>query len=220
MELQDTLKWRYAVKKFKEATVPEDKIRRILEATNLSASSVGIQPYRVIVVKDKELRTKLGAGSFNGQIAEASHLLVFAAYTDIDQGMIDDYMARIAAIRSMPLEELDDFKKTLESYLLARTAEENFTWTARQAYIGLGTALIAAAAEQVDSTPMEGFDAAQVDRILGLTEKGLSSVVLLSLGYRDEEQDWLAPLNKVRLDLEEFAPLISEDKPSAHPELA
>lgn len=206
MELQDALSWRYAVKKYKDATVAEDKVRRILEATNLSASSVGIQPYRVIVVKDKALRAELGAGSFNGQITEASHLLVFAAYTHIDAAMIDDLMTRTAAIRSIPVEQLADFKKSLEGYLLARTDEENFQWTSRQAYIGLGTALIAAAAEEVDSTPMEGFDAAQVDRILGLTEKGLQSVVLLSLGYRDEEQDWLASLKKVRLPIEEFAP--------------
>ncbi|MBD1432093.1 NAD(P)H-dependent oxidoreductase [Sphingobacterium sp. DN00404] len=208
MELQDALSWRYAVKKYKEATVADDKIRRILEATNLSASSVGIQPYRVIVVKDKDLRAELGAGSFNTQIKDASHLLVFAAYTNIDQGIIDDFMTRTAAIRSVPVEQLVDFKNKLESFLLPRTAEENFQWTSRQAYIGLGTALIAAAAEQVDSTPMEGFDSAQVDRILGLTEKGLRSVVLLSLGYRDEEQDWLAPLKKVRLPVEEFAPQI------------
>lgn len=205
MKLQDALSWRYAVKKYKEATVADDKIRRILEATNLSASSVGIQPYRVIVVKDKALRAELGAGSFNNQITDASHLFVFAAYTNIDQGMIDDFMARTAAIRSIPVEQLADFKNKLESFLLARTAEENFQWTSRQAYIGLGTALIAAATEEVDSTPMEGFDATQVDRILGLTEKGLRSVVLLSLGYRDEEQDWLAPLKKVRLPVEEFA---------------
>ncbi|PRD48295.1 NAD(P)H-dependent oxidoreductase [Sphingobacterium haloxyli] len=208
MELQEALSWRYAVKKYKEASVDDDKIRRILEATNLSASSVGIQPYRVIVVKDKALRAELGAGSFNTQIADASHLLVFAAYTNIDQGMIDDFMARTAATRSIPVEQLADFKKMLESYLLARTAEENFQWSARQAYIGLGTALIAAAAEQVDSTPMEGFDSAQVDRILGLTEKGLRSVVLLSLGYRDQEQDWLASLKKVRLPVDEFAPQV------------
>ncbi|MBD1425574.1 NAD(P)H-dependent oxidoreductase [Sphingobacterium arenae] len=205
MELQDALSWRYAVKKYKEATVADDKIRRILEATNLSASSVGIQPYRVIVVKDKTLRAELGAGSFNTQIADASHLLVFAAYTNIDQHMIEDFMARTAAARSVPLEQLADFKHKLDSYLLARSAEENHQWASRQAYIGLGTALIAAAAEQVDSTPMEGFDAEQVDRILGLSEKGLRSVVLLSLGYRDEEQDWLAPLKKVRLPVDEFA---------------
>jgi len=205
MKLQDALSWRYAVKKYKEATVADDKIRRILEATNLSASSVGIQPYRVIVVKDKALRAELGAGSFNTQIAEASHLLVFAAYTNIDQHMIEDFMARTAATRAVPLEQLADFKHKLDSYLLARSAEENHQWASRQAYIGLGTALIAAAAEQVDSTPMEGFDAEQVDRILGLSEKGLRSIVLLSLGYRDEEQDWLAPLKKVRLPVDEFA---------------
>jgi nitroreductase/dihydropteridine reductase len=208
MNLQDTLSWRYAVKKYSDLRVEDDKIRRILEATNLSASSVGIQPYRVLVVEDKDLRVQLGAGSFNTQIAEASHLLVFAAYANIDQSMIDDYMARTATIRSMPLEHLTDFKTKLESFLLARTAEENFNWAARQTYIALGTALIAAAAEKVDSTPMEGFDAEQVDRILGLKEKGLRSVVLLSVGYRDEAGDWLAPLQKVRLDVEEFAPVV------------
>lgn len=204
MELRDALSWRYAVKKYKESSVPDDKVRRILEATNLSATSVGLQPYRVIVVKDKALRAELGAGSFNAQIEEASHLMVFAAYTNVDQDMIDEYIARTAVTRSMPIEQLDDFKKTLEGALLTRTATENFHWASRQAYIGLGTALIAAAAERVDSTPMEGFDSAQVDRILGLTEKGLKSVVLLSLGYRDE-QDWLAPLKKVRLPIDEFA---------------
>lgn len=208
MELQDVLLWRYAVKKYKEVTVADEKIRRILEATNLSASSVGIQPYRVIVVKDKALRTELGTGSFNNQIAEASHLLVFAAYTNIDQVMIDDFISRTATVRSVPVDQLNDFKGKLESFLLARSTEENFQWSSRQAYIGLGTALIAAAAEEVDSTPMEGFDAKQVDRILGLAQQGLRSVVFLSLGYRDEEQDWLAPLKKVRLPVEEFAPQI------------
>ncbi len=205
MELLQALSWRYAVKKYKEDTVPEDKIRRILEATNLSASSAGIQPYRVLVVKDKVLRKQLSEGSFNTQIAEASHLFVFAAYTDINQNMIDDYMARTAATRSIPVAQLADFKKSLESYLLANTSEANFQWAARQAYIGLGTALIAAATEEVDSTPMEGFDTAQVDRLLGLTEKGLRSCIILALGYRDEERDWLAQLQKVRLPLDEFS---------------
>ncbi|GGH14266.1 NAD(P)H-dependent oxidoreductase [Sphingobacterium alkalisoli] len=208
MNLQDTLSWRYAVKKYSDLRVEDDKIRRILEATNLSASSVGLQPYRVLVVENKELRKQLGEGSFNTQIAEASHLLVFAAYANIDQAMIDDYMARTAAIRSTPLDQLTDFKSKLESFLLARPADENFSWAARQTYIALGTALIAAAAEKVDTTPMEGFDAAQVDRILGLTEKGLRSVVLLAVGYRDEAGDWLASLPKVRLDVEEFAPVV------------
>ncbi len=205
MELLQALSWRYAVKKYKEDTVPEEKIRRILEATNLSASSAGIQPYRVLVVKDKVLRKQLSEGSFNTQIAEASHLFVFAAYTDINQNMIDDYMARTATTRSIPVAQLADFKKSLESYLLANTSEANFQWAARQAYIGLGTALIAAATEEVDSTPMEGFDTAQVDRLLGLTEKGLRSCIILALGYRDEERDWLAQLQKVRLPLDEFS---------------
>lgn len=205
MELQKVLSWRYAVKKYKDQTVSDDKIRRILTATNLSASSIGLQPYRIIVVKNKSLRTKLAEGSFNRQIAEASHLLVFAVHAQINQAIIDEFLTRTATVRSVPLTELSDLKKMLENFLLPRPAAENFQWASRQAYIALGTALVAAATEEVDSTPMEGFDATHVDEVLGLTEKGLRSVVLLSLGYRDKEQDWLAPLKKVRLPLDEFA---------------
>src|SRR5690606_22863764 len=111
--------WRYAVKKYKEATVADDKIRRILEATNLSASSVGIQPYRVIVVKDKTLRAELGAGSFNTHIADASHLLVFAAYTNIDQHMINYYIIYTTSTLYTTLTQLSIFKHKLNNYLLS-----------------------------------------------------------------------------------------------------
>ena len=110
----------------------------------------------------------------------------------------------VAKERNMPEENLSDFKNTIETSLLSRTDKENFIWSSKQAYIALGTGLIAAANLQVDATPKEGFDAEKFDTVLGLKEKGLKSVVLLSPGYRDEENDFLAKLKKVRLPKDEF----------------
>lgn len=205
MSLKESLTWRYAVKKYSNQKVSDEAIQTILDAINLSASSTGMQPYRVIVVKDAAIREELAKDSFNAQIMEASDLLVFAAFENITQDIIDDYMAHVAAVREMPLEQLAGFKQALETHMLTQTPEANFSWAARQAYIGLGTGLIAAAELKIDTTPMEGFNHEKLDQLLGLPEKGLKSVVLLSLGYRDAEQDPYANLKKVRLPLHEFA---------------
>ncbi|PMD92330.1 NAD(P)H-dependent oxidoreductase [Siphonobacter sp. BAB-5405] len=205
MSLKESLTWRYAVKKYNNQKVSDEAIQTILDAINLSASSTGMQPYRVIVVKDAAIREELAKDSFNAQILEASDLLVFAAFETITQANIDDYMAHVAAVREMPLEQLSGFKQALETHMLTQTPEANFSWAARQAYIGLGTGLIAAAELKIDTTPMEGFNHEKLDQLLGLPAKGLKSVVLLSLGYRDAEQDPYANLKKVRLPLEEFA---------------
>ncbi|MBE7176962.1 MAG: NAD(P)H-dependent oxidoreductase [Mucilaginibacter polytrichastri] len=205
MNVQDSLNWRYAVKKYNTEKVSDADLQHIIGSINLSASSAGMQPYRVVVVKDEALRKELGEGSFNAQITEASDLLVFAAFEDIGQAFIDHYIQHTADVRGIGVEQLAGFKQSLESYILKNTPEQNFTWAARQAYIALGTGLIAAAELKVDATPMEGFDAEKFDRLLGLKEKGLKSVVLLALGYRDAEQDGYAQLKKVRVPLEEFA---------------
>ena len=206
MELIDILNWRYAVKKYRNKEVEKSKVDQIVEAINLSASSAGMQPYRVIVVSNKEVQKRLREGSFNPQIEEASHLLVFTAVENVTKKHVEDYINLTASIRNMPSESLAEFKTRLEFVFLQKnTAQDNFTWAARQAYIGLGTGLVAAANLQVDSTPMEGFDPAKFDEVLGLQEKGLKSVVLLALGYRDEENDFLANLKKVRLPISEFA---------------
>ncbi|QCR21503.1 NAD(P)H-dependent oxidoreductase [Pontibacter sp. SGAir0037] len=204
MDLLESLHWRYATKKFSSKKVSQDKLQTILDAINLSASSVGMQPYRLFVIENQELRKELGKGSFNSQIADASHLLVFAAYSAVRKEHIEKYIQYVAKVRETPAENLADFKNSLESYLLSRTDEENFIWSAKQAYIALGTGLIAAAHLKVDATPMEGFDAEKFDTLLGLKELGLKSVVLLALGYRDEENDFLAKQKKVRLPKEEF----------------
>jgi nitroreductase / dihydropteridine reductase len=208
MKLIDDLKWRYATKRFSPKKVSQDNLKTIIEAINLSASSIGMQTYRVFVVENQEIKKELGEGSFNLQITEGPHLLVFAAFDSITQETIDNYIAFVAQERNLPETDLADFKNMISSHLLARTNEENFIWSAKQAYIGLGTGLIAAANLEIDSTPMEGFDSEKFDNILGLKEKGLKSVVLLALGYRDEENDWNAKLKKVRLPEDHFATII------------
>ncbi|MBP4138362.1 NAD(P)H-dependent oxidoreductase [Flavobacterium geliluteum] len=209
MKLIEALNWRYATKKFSTKKVSNEKVHEIIEAINLSASSVGMQTYRVLVIENQELRKELGKDSFNAQIIEASHLLVFAAFETVTEEMIDNYIQFVANERDMSVDDLVDFKTAIKGGILHRTDEEHFTWSAKQAYIGLGTGLIAAANLEVDSTPMEGFDTEKFDSILGLKEKGLKSVVLLALGYRDAENDYMVNLKKVRLPLSEFAIEIS-----------
>ena len=209
MKLIDDLKWRYATKKFGPQKVSDEDLGKIIEAINLSASSIGIQPYRLTVIDDPVLKKQLGEGSFNAQIAESSHLLVFSAFTSLSQEHIDQYFELVAKVRETPIEGLTDYKNSISAYLLAQTDADNFIWATKQAYIGLGTALIAAATLKIDSTPMEGFDADKFDDLLGLKAKNLRSVVTLALGYRDEENDYLVNLKKVRLPIEEFSTIVS-----------
>lgn len=205
MDLHKKLEWRYTTKKFSDKKVEQNKVDKIVEAINLSATSTGLQPFRLFAIGNKEIQKALREGSFNPQIEEASHLLVFASFEYITQKHIDDYMNLIVNERAISVSELADFQKALEfAFLEKNTAEENAIWAAKQAYIGLGTALIAAAELQVDSTPMEGFDAVKFDEVLQLKDKGLKSVVLLALGYRDAPNDWNVNLKKVRLPIDKF----------------
>ena len=203
MKLIEDLNWRYATKKYSTQKVNGEDLEKIIDAINLSASSTGMQTYRLFVIENPEMRKELGSDSFNPQIVEASHLLLFAAFDSISQETIDNYIRLVAKVREMPVEDLAGFKSALGA-LLTRTDDENFIWSAKQAYIALGTGLIAAAALHVDATPMEGFNTEKFDEVLGLKEKGLKSVVLLALGYRDEENDKYAKLKKVRVPKEEF----------------
>ncbi|MBX9886895.1 MAG: nitroreductase family protein [Flavobacteriaceae bacterium] len=205
MELIKNLQWRYAVKKYSEELVSEDKIDQIIEAVNLTASSCGIQPFRLMVVTNPEIRQKLAAGSFNTQIQDSSHLLVFAAFNKITSEYIAEYVAMMEEQRNLETGALNDYKDLLISHFSTQTPEQNAIWSSKQAYIGLGTALIAAAELKVDATPMEGFDPAVFNDALGLTEKNLHASVIISLGYRDTANDYLATMSKVRLPIDEFS---------------
>jgi nitroreductase / dihydropteridine reductase len=205
MELIKSLEWRYASKRLNGQAVSADKVNNILEAINLAPSSMGLQPYTILVITDKELKKKIRTIAYNQpQIEESSHLLVFAAWADIHPEQIDEYIGHTALTRKATLDSLQDFKNTLLGIINNNTTEQNYNWAARQAYIAFGTAISAAAIERVDATPMEGFDNAALDELLGLSSRGLRSVTLLPLGYRDAENDWLANLPKVRRQKEKL----------------
>jgi nitroreductase/dihydropteridine reductase len=199
MSLIEALKWRYATKRMNGKKVEKEKLDNILEATRLSASSIGLQPYSIVVVESDELKKKIQPVAYNQpQITEASHLLVFAAWNDITSEHWDDFEKDHAAQRGITLEEAKGILQSYKGIFIGRDQEVNYQWAARQAYIAFGTAIAAAALEKVDATPMEGFVAAELDVLLGLKEKGLRSVTILTLGYRDEANDFLVNLNKVR----------------------
>jgi nitroreductase len=204
--LINTLQWRYATKKFNPAKeVPQEKLDRILEAIRLTATSSGLQPYEVFVVTNKEVREKIKPIAWNQeQITDGSHLLVFAAWDNYTADRINMMFDLVNEQRGFKNEGWENYRQMLLGTYPKRDAEVNYQHAARQAYIGVGTALIAAAEEQVDATPMEGFDPKALDEILGLKALGLRSVVILPLGYRADEGDWLVSLKKVRRSRKDF----------------
>ena len=204
MSIIDALNWRYATKRMNGNIIPKEKMDTILKAIALAPSSLGLQPYSVIVIENKPLLEKIKpAANMQPQITEASALLVFAAWDNLTEERIEAYIKRISIVREVSEDSLKQIKLMLETQL-KNTAEQNFTWNARQAYIALGIGLVAAAEENIDSTPMEGFDHARVDQILQLNEKGLKSVAFLVLGYRDAANDYLVNLKKVRREEDEL----------------
>ena len=205
-DLIQKLQWRYAAKKMDPArAVPDEKVERILEAVRLTASSSGLQPYELIVVTNPELRAQIKPHAWGQQqITDCSHLLVFAAWDNYTVERINMMFDLVNEERGFVNEGWENYRQQILATYPGRDAETNYQHAARQAYIGVGTALIAAAEEEVDSTPMEGFDPAKVDEILGLKARGLRSVVMIPLGYRAAEGDWLVNLKKVRRARSQF----------------
>ena len=210
MKLIELLNWRYATKKMDPSKdVSEDKIDRIIDAVRLTASSSGLQPFELLLVKNKEIREQIKKVAWNqGQVTDSSCLLVFAAWDNYTAERINLMFDLTNEVRGFKNEGWESYRQMLLNTYPQRDPEVNYQHAARQAYIGLGTALLAAAEEGVDSTPMEGFDPNAVDEILGLRSKGLRSVVLLPLGYRQEDGDWLVKLKKVRRPLDKFVTAI------------
>ncbi len=199
MSLIEDLNWRYATKRMNGQKVPQEKIDQILEAIRLAPTSFGLQPFSVIVIENEELRKKIQPAAYNQpQIFEASHLLVFAVWTDITEQQIDAYMADVAKERGVDVANLAGFKGSIAGLVERLTPEQRSNWAAKQAYIAFGMGIAAAAELKVDATPMEGFDAVGLDGILDLQAKGLHAVTILPLGYRDEANDQLAQAKKVR----------------------
>ena len=205
-KITDLLNWRYAAKKLEaDKVVPADKLEHILEAIRLSASSSGLQPYQVLVVTDPVLKAQIRPVAWNqSQITDCSHLLVFAAWDNYTVERINGMFDLVNEQRGFKNEGWEAYRQKLLSWYPQRPAQENFEHAARQAYIGLGSALLAAAEQGVDATPMEGFEPEKVDQILNLADLGLKSVLLLPLGYREVEGDWLVNLKKVRRSKADF----------------
>lgn len=208
--LLEKLNWRYATKKMDPTkTVAEDKVERIVEAARLAPTSSGLQPFEVIVVTNKDVLARIQAIAWNqAQITDGSHLLVFAAWDNYTTDRINAAFDLVNDERGIRNEGWENYRKMILGLYPPRDPEVNFEHAARQAYIGFGMSVAAAAFEGVDATPMEGFEADKLDEILGLREKGLRSVTILPLGYRADAGDWLVNLKKVRRPRDQFVTVV------------
>lgn len=209
MKIIERLRWRYATKKFdNQKKLTNQQLDLLLESINLAATSIGLQPFKVIVVENEQVRKQLGDAANNQpQVTEASQVLVFAAKTDISQQYIDHYIELVSKTRGVPKSDLDPFKSMIENSVLKRDADSIKNWNTRQAYLALGFLLASAAIEGIDACPMEGFDTEKFDQILGLKEHGLASVVMATVGFRSED-DKYSRLAKVRKGIGELTIIV------------
>lgn len=205
MKLVDSLLWRSATKIMNGQQVPKEKLDYILESARLAPSSSGLQPYRIILIDDKDTLANIGVMAYNqNQILNCSHLLVFASWDNYTFERMGKVFQETMQERNQPIETMANYHQTLWERYEPLSIEWRQAHSAKQAYISLGFAIAAAAEQRVDATPMEGFDTTKLDELLGLEKLGLKSTVLLALGYRDDENDWWSKLKKVRTPIERF----------------
>lgn len=199
MNLIEALNWRYATKAMNGNSIPQEKVDTILEAARLAPTGGGLQPFEIISVSNKEWKEKIFPVAYNQQpIIGSSHLLVFAAWDLYTEERIREFFDRTATERNLPKESMAATLDRMLGHFTNLTPEQQFQHASKQAGIGLGLAVAAAAMERVDATPMEGFNGPELDELLGLTERGLKSTLLLALGQRDEVNDWAVNLKKIR----------------------
>lgn len=206
MNLLENLNWRHAVKAYdKNKNVSQKDIDAIVEAARLAPSSSGLQPFKVIVVENQEIKEKLVQGALNPEcMRDCSHVVIFAAWDRYTAERIDEVYNFTTDERGLPRGRFDSYTDQLKAIYLNQPAEENFAHIARQTYIALGLALAQAAELRIDSTPVEGFKNAVVDEVLELEKLGLKSVSLMYVGYADTANDWIAPMKKVRTPKKDF----------------
>jgi nitroreductase / dihydropteridine reductase len=198
MSLLKDLNWRYATKNMNGKKVSPKKLNAILDAIHLAPTSFGLQPFTVSVINRQSTKDKLMAAAHGQkQIGSSSHVLVFAVPTKLTAADVQAFIDNVSATRGIPAAALEGYKGMMTGMVTGMNAEQQQNWSAKQAYIALGVALLAAAEQKVDACPMEGFDAAQFDKILGLEKKGLKSIVILPIGFRAED-DAFATYAKVR----------------------
>lgn len=205
MDLLKQLGWRYAVKKFDpDRKVAAEQLEKILEAVRLAPSAFGLQPYRLLVITDKQVREALVEHSMHqDKVLNSAHLLVFAIRREINDADIEHYLQLIAETRDTPLENLAGLERILREFIGAMSPEGYRNWATHQAYLALGNLLTACALQQVDACPMEGFAPAAYDHLLQLDQIGLAATVIAVLGYRAADDPY-ARLRKVRMPKDEF----------------
>ena len=201
----DYLNWRYATKKFDNTKkISDGDLDKLLEATRLSASSYGLQPYHIFVISDQKVKDRLKPASWNqSQLTDASHVIVFANKGDFDGELIDSYLQNVSSIRKIPMGELKGYGDFMKSKLVPLSEDAKNVWTSKQTYLALGNLLSVAAEMKIDACPMEGFDPEQYNDILQLRKKGLNASVVVTVGYRSNE-DETQHYPKVRLSKEEL----------------
>ena len=197
--------WRYATKKFDTTKkISKQDLETLKEAIRLSASSFGLQPYRVLIIENPELRAKLQSAAWGqSQIVDASQLIVFANITNFGETEIDSYLANITKTRGLPADALKGYGDFMKSKIVALPEDVRNTWASKQTYLALGNLMNAASELKIDVTPMEGFEPAQVNEILGLGKLGLNATLLATIGYRHEE-DATQHYKKVRKSNEDL----------------
>ena len=199
LNFDEALTWRYATKRMTGDRIPDEKLEQILRAIKLAPTSRGLQPFKVIVIDDPAVKSKIMTiADGQPQVLESSHLLVFVAWSSVNADQINNFITYAATERGLPEEKLAKMKSVLVKDQLPMNDEQFYQWASKQAYIALAFALSSAAVNQVDASAMEGFDNAALDDLLNLKALGLRSTVLLALGYRDVDNDWLLKLKKVR----------------------
>jgi nitroreductase len=204
MNVIEALNWRYAVRQFSAAQIDEEKVQELLAATRLSATSYGLQPYRLIVVDDIGVRKQLFTyGMGQDKVVNCSHLVVFAAQTDISDVMVDRYIQCVAETRSISVDDMQGFAEHIKGVFRDMNSVQKREWAHQQAYIALGTFLTTAAIMKIDTCPMTGFKQDGFDHVLGLREMRLESSVICALGVRHPD-DRNAQLKKVRYDQSEM----------------
>lgn len=200
-----SLEWRYATKRMTGKKITDNQLDGILKSIQLTATSNGLQPFSIIVIEDESIKKKISPAAYNQpQILESSHLLVFAAWTEITDERIDSYFKQVSEERKLAPDALTEYSDRLKQNFGKMSGEEQFQWASKQAYIALGTAMIAAAEARIDTTPMEGFVPEKIDEILELKAQKLGSAAILALGYRDIEKDPMVDAKKVRRSKEKL----------------
>lgn len=209
MSVLKQLRWRYATKQFdKNKPLSAKELETILEAANLAPTSMGLQPFKLFVVEDSNIRAKMREAAWGqAQLTDASHILVFAVKSELTAVDADAYLQLVSETRGVPLSGLSAYRDMLVGGIESKSVADRKNWAARQAYIAVGTVLTTCAMEGIDACPMEGFDAAQFDQILGIGEQGWNTVVIVAVGTRSEE-DKYQHLPKVRKSMKDFVSII------------